>query len=85
MYLCFSLLSALDCRNCGVPPAVANSDLWNVVFTVELYLYDYELSVLNKLANITLLPSHSHDLVIFYVVTLEYISVSHCHANNDTQ
>ena len=39
-----TLITALvwkDCWDRGVPPAAADGNLWNVVCTVVLYLYDY--------------------------------------------
>ena len=55
------MLSPVDFKNCGEKgelPASADDDkLWIIVFTLVLYLFDYELLHVHRIYNIQPQPS----------------------------
>ena len=66
----FYLLCDLVCKNCGcmrMLPIGANGNLWNVVFTMALYLYDYEQTTVNDVNWIPILCVNGHHSIVYSI------------------
>ena len=86
-YLCFPLLSALDCTNCGgkvfLPPAAAGIGWWNVILTLVQYSYDYAWLEWSSGYQSINAGCHFTDCGL-YLPEWDELGQDQCHTDNDT-